>query len=743
MSVLRLDEPFRPAPKRNNIWLQERNPDAVLVFVHGVLSDSHGCWYREPSDQGPGVYWPDLVSKDPRFADYSIYLGGYFTDVTSGPYEVSDCAEELFQALERPGKDNSPSVLDRKTIIFVCHSMGGVVVRYMLTMRTRKFEAKKIGLALIASPSYGSAWADRLDLLLEYFKNEQGKQLQWGSWSLKDLDDRFQTLIWEKQIPQLIGKEACENHFVLRAKWLPPAEALVPGGSAGRYFGRVRMLPDTDHFSCVKPDGSDHPACLFLGDVCTEVEKAQVSPVTKPVVTAPLVTPPAADAAPVSPTGSRVRSMHWDVSVNEEGDAYNEMSYLGVVLPPDPPFILTLPTAEVQSGHTAAYDLVRDSRTSEGVKLEQTPIAVRKIEAKVVFENAPTSSHSGSFCLRNYDWNAYSMNMEEYRQKPGWREDGMDYVEKSIPERWDVFTLLIRFPEQMVFAKEPFFEIYDYSTGAEKRMDQFSAQFQDCFYFSKAQNTAALLVRNPPAPYSCRVSWLLGESRVGVTSSLVPRQRQRQRVFGQRLLRMRRILDGAPAAPEAENDKTEAEELNTGVKSVLASVAQYVQQSLGEQEPLDTDTLELSLMVLDYEQTEAPLPEAPRLPVLRVVAGTHLQDPAYRGIALFVGDGNAGRAWKRRMARVYDPAEKTDPQRQIYVPVSERLRHHFLLSIPLIDPQSAALVYGILNVGTFSASQAELLRPLGTKEKIEELTTYAQAFVLKRLLECLKMESWQ
>jgi hypothetical protein len=331
------------------------------------------------------------------------------------------------------------------------------------------------------------------------------------------------------------------------------------------------------------------------------------------------------------------------------------------------------------------------------------------------------------------------MNMEEYRQKPGCREDGMDYVEKSIPESWDVFTLLIRFPEQMVFAKEPFFEIYDYSTGVDKREDNLSARFQDCFYFSKTQNTVMLSVRNPPAPFSCRISWLLGESRVGVTSSLVPKQRQRQRMFAQKLLRMRRILGGVPGGPsKGADEKMTAANLNTNLNSVLASVAEYVEQCLGGKETLDSESLELSLMVLDDEQMEEPAPDARKLPVLRIVAGTQFQDPKYPGLALFVGDGNAGRAWKRRMARVFDRTEP-DPKRHIYVPLPENLQHQFLLSIPLIDPQSAALVYGILNIGTFSVSQADLLRSLSSKEEIERLAGYAQAYVLKRLLECLKM----
>src|SRR5580700_7569611 len=133
MRVFPVDEPFRPAPKRNNLWYKDRNTGQVIIFVHGVLSDSQGCWYREPSTQSAGVYWPDLLQNDSRFAKYSIYLGGYETDVDSGPYEVSDCAEELFKALARPDKNTGRAVLDEKTIIFVGHSMGGIVVRYLLT----------------------------------------------------------------------------------------------------------------------------------------------------------------------------------------------------------------------------------------------------------------------------------------------------------------------------------------------------------------------------------------------------------------------------------------------------------------------------------------------------------------------------------------------------------------------------------------------------------------------------------
>jgi hypothetical protein len=726
------DEPYRPPPQTNNIWYHNATTDQVIVFVHGVLSDSNGCWYQERKGHGPGAYWPDLLRKDTRFADYSIFLGGYYTDVDAGQYEISDCAEELFKALQRPDEHNGAAVLDHKLILFLCHSMGGIVVRYMLTARPWIFADKRIGLLLIASPSFGSPWANRLDLLLAYFHNKQGKQLKWGNWNLKDLDDRFQLILNEKAIAQLIGAEACENRFVLHGKWLPPADPVVPRDSAGRYFGRVRMLPNTDHFSCVKPYDHSHPAYEFLSDFCRDLPKKFPQPATRAGCEfhAPLaVMDQAEQAVPDRPV---CRCHHWDLSIDEEGDALNEMTYGGIVLLPNTSATFPLPPAEIQTGHTSPFELVWDGRTSEGVSLEKVVTDQQRVRVNVNFAHRPTQGHEAYLCLRNYDWNAYSMNMEEYRQTPGGREDGLDFAEKNVPESWDTFTFMIQFPDQIFFAKMPFFEVYDYSSGTEQRNDELTGKLQDCFYFSRGLNQAVLALQRPPSPFSYRISWLLAESAVTVTSPLLPQQRLRQRIFAQRLLQLRRNIDRGQ-----NNDFTTDLQSQTAINAVLAAVAEYIRETSGGKE-LDPRALELSLMVLDEEQPEVRVTGDKAFPVLRIVAGTHLQDKDYRSLALFVGDGNAGRAWKRRMARIYDGTEK-DPKRHIYIAVSERLRHRFLISVPLIDPESAAMIYGILNIGTFSEPFAEILRPLGQPDEVERLASYAQAYVLQRLLEALKM----
>jgi len=259
--------PTIPPAGQNNIWYQYTSSSAALVFVHGILSDSRSCWLHVDRHDGrKNVYWPELVRTDRRFGDPSIFLGGYYTAVDAGPYEVKDCAAELFSAMNRVDEHGIPAVMSKRRIVFVCHSTGGIVVRYLLESQYAAFREKQVGLVLMASPSYGSALADRLQWLTKFYYQQLGAQLEWGSWSLRDLDTRFKTLVSERRIPGLVGLEAYENHFIFHRTWLPDRRLVVTAESAGRYFGAPIQLRGTDHFSAVKPDGLRHPSHEVLVD---------------------------------------------------------------------------------------------------------------------------------------------------------------------------------------------------------------------------------------------------------------------------------------------------------------------------------------------------------------------------------------------------------------------------------------------------------------------------------------------
>ncbi|MGE0085846.1 MAG: TIR domain-containing protein [Desulfococcaceae bacterium] len=256
-----------PPEGENNLWYEYNDSNTVIVFVHGILSDSRGCWlYQDKTNPENSKYWPEMILEDKRIGKVSIFLGGFYTKFDSGDYKVENCSYEIFKALNRTDKEGRQPPISKKNIVFICHSTGGIVIRYMLEREQAVFKDKNIGLILIASPSYGSKLENRLDWLATLYNQQLGKQLKWGNAELQDIDGRFRDLLNDKKIPCLFGTEAYENHFIFHRKFLPDKTRVVTKESAGRYFGAPVLLRNTDHFSTVKPHSFNHPAHELVVD---------------------------------------------------------------------------------------------------------------------------------------------------------------------------------------------------------------------------------------------------------------------------------------------------------------------------------------------------------------------------------------------------------------------------------------------------------------------------------------------
>lgn len=245
--------------KINGSWYQSNESNTAFVFVHGFFSNSEKCWTSEG-----GIFWPDLIASDKRFDSPSIFLAGYYTDIDSGNYKIADCAGEVFSELSRPGVNGEDSVLTKENLVFVCHSLGGIVVRYLIEKNREYFSDKAVGIILMASPSYGSDYADKFSKLIKFYKNKIAAQLKNSNGSLQDLDERFKDLIQRKTLPRLVGAEAIEHHFQLHWEFLPGFSPVVTRESASRYFGKGTVLPNTNHSTCVKPTDHNHVSHKFL-----------------------------------------------------------------------------------------------------------------------------------------------------------------------------------------------------------------------------------------------------------------------------------------------------------------------------------------------------------------------------------------------------------------------------------------------------------------------------------------------
>lgn len=264
--VTACENPSIPLSGKNNVWYCDTDSDTVIIFVHGVLSDSHGAWSNTP-DGPKETYWPEIVRTDPHFGDPAIFLGGYpagFDGTNSG---ITNAFEYIRSALIRQ-INGRRKILDRDNIIFVTHSTGGVVVRYLLLEMQKELRNKRIGLLLVASPSGGSDYAIYLGWLTELVKHEIGKELRWGG-LLTNIDTRFKNFVGDDKLPVLEGKELVEGRMITPTtqywgKWLVElfvgayVPKIVSKNSAARYFAHPLVLKEYDHISIVKPNGKDH-----------------------------------------------------------------------------------------------------------------------------------------------------------------------------------------------------------------------------------------------------------------------------------------------------------------------------------------------------------------------------------------------------------------------------------------------------------------------------------------------------
>lgn len=261
----------------NNTWYRHTGASSVIVFVHGILSDSDTCWRKPGNGLHQSVFWPELITTDSRAGNPDIFLGGYYTAVDAADYDLHACASELYGALSRAeAVTGFAGPLAYQNIVFVCHSTGGIVTRYLIEKYASYLEGKRVGIVLIASPSRGSHLADILASLASLYGNRLGEQLQWNNESLVELDRRFKDLVHNPSRKfELIGAEGYENHFVLHRKLLPDRLRVVTEESAGRYFGAPTLLRQTDHFNVVKPDGLRHPTHEFLIDFISKFQDSQ------------------------------------------------------------------------------------------------------------------------------------------------------------------------------------------------------------------------------------------------------------------------------------------------------------------------------------------------------------------------------------------------------------------------------------------------------------------------------------
>lgn len=177
-------------------------PLVDIIFIHGLGGGSKKTWSKDPRD--PGLFWPEQwLPSDPEIEKARILSFGYNASFLPGAprsiYNIGDFAKELLNEMKF-GKNNGVALdIGDVPIIFVVHSMGGLVMKkaYLFGQNDKAYKdivSSISAVIFLATPHRGSNLADDLGRLLKVLfqpPRDFVNDLKTNSPALEDLNEQF------------------------------------------------------------------------------------------------------------------------------------------------------------------------------------------------------------------------------------------------------------------------------------------------------------------------------------------------------------------------------------------------------------------------------------------------------------------------------------------------------------------------------------------------------------------------
>ncbi|KAI0436723.1 hypothetical protein F4803DRAFT_207941 [Xylaria telfairii] len=197
-----------PSPSTSGLGLHIiHQPDYTvldIIFVHGLGGHSKNTWSK---DHDPSFFWPELwLPFEPDIASARIFTFGYnaaWRGATKSVSSITDFAKELLFEM-RFGKDRSGQDLKLgvNPIIFVVHSMGGLVVKkaYLLGLHDENYQElvqAVSAIVFLSTPHRGTNLAEILNrVLAASFQSTKNfiSDLNKSSPAIEELNEQFRHL---------------------------------------------------------------------------------------------------------------------------------------------------------------------------------------------------------------------------------------------------------------------------------------------------------------------------------------------------------------------------------------------------------------------------------------------------------------------------------------------------------------------------------------------------------------------
>lgn len=245
--------------------------DTIVIFVHGLRGDPTSS-FRNPQTNKT---WAELMQSDrkrhrnaPALADHSI---GYISYPAGEDDRLSipEITTRSIFFLEEAG------VLDvYKKIVFVTHSLGGLLVKDMITTawkRNNALAGKTQAVFLISVPSKGAPIANWVDAVSKSPLVADAKSIDVSSF-LKRLDGDWEAFLRARD------KDFPPRVFCAYEKKRTFGVMVVPMPSAATVCDAAPWPENKDHFSIAKPESVDASIYKWVRDKIATSVRARVNP---------------------------------------------------------------------------------------------------------------------------------------------------------------------------------------------------------------------------------------------------------------------------------------------------------------------------------------------------------------------------------------------------------------------------------------------------------------------------------
>lgn len=231
------------------------NPVAV-VFVHGIFGTTRGTWTNKD-----GKTFFDFIKKDRDVGSrIDVYAFGYTSDMfKEGSLDIYGAAEMLDAYLEKD------KVWDYNTVVFVGHSMGGLVAMQLLLNKRNRISQVPL-MVLYATPQEGSTLAaigkafSPNPALAQMVENDPDS-------FIVALDNNWAHMLDDPSIKKIKPRLVCAHE----TKSIYNFKVVSKFSSTKFCDGARNGIGDADHISIAKPSGERAHVVLILANELKKV----------------------------------------------------------------------------------------------------------------------------------------------------------------------------------------------------------------------------------------------------------------------------------------------------------------------------------------------------------------------------------------------------------------------------------------------------------------------------------------